>query len=101
MARAKQTYIGNILNIYPDICSLPPEQRTSSEQRCVDIVDTMLGAVNRMPDADKRRALIDMVYFQQSHGLVKAAVQIPIDKTTAIKWNVEVIKLMLETMQLL
>ena len=100
LSHARKTYMRSILNSYPDICNKPPEQRTRNEQRRVDLVYTVLDAVEHMPDAAKRRALIDMVYFQQSHGLVKAAVQIPIDRRTAEKWNAEVIEVMIDTMQL-
>lgn len=98
--RGKLAYIREVLRSYPEIQSKPVEKRTSHEQRRVEIVNEVLDMVDRMPDAVSRRTLVELVYFKKSHTLEGAALQIPISRRTAVRWNARVMKLMDETMQL-
>lgn len=100
LSHAQRKYLGHILNSYPDICKKPPEQRTRNEQRRVTLVKTVLDEIDHMPNAAERRALVDMLYFKQSHGIVKTARQIPASDKTAQTWNAELLERMAELMQL-
>ncbi|MDO4669568.1 MAG: hypothetical protein Q4A63_07095 [Butyricicoccus pullicaecorum] len=101
LSHAQRKYLGHILNSYPDICKKPPEQRTRNEQRRVTLVKTVLDEIDRMPNAAERRALVDMLYFTDSHyGIPKAAKQIPVSDKTAQTWNAELLERMAELMQL-
>ncbi|MBS5164598.1 MAG: hypothetical protein KHY77_02415 [Butyricicoccus pullicaecorum] len=50
-----------------------------------------------MPDAQSRRKIIDLVYFQQVHTLRGAALQIPVSERTAARWNGQLMELIEET----
>ncbi|MFR4979044.1 MAG: hypothetical protein ACLUDG_09005 [Butyricicoccus sp.] len=93
----KLAYMKGILRSYPKIRVKPPEKRTRSEQRRVEIVESVLDAVSHMPDAQSRRKIIDLVYFQQVHTLRGAALQIPVSERTAARWNGQLMELIEET----
>lgn len=98
--QVKKKYMESILKSYPEICAKLPEQRTRNDRRRIDLVESLLATVDRMPDAAKRRTLIDMVYFEQSCGVMEAASKVPIQPKTAIRWNIEAIEIMLGIIQL-
>ena len=98
--RGKRAYIREVLQDYPKIQRKPVEKRTNKEQKRLEIVNTALEQINRMPDADNRRTLVELVYFKKTHTLDGAALQIPISRSTAVRWNARVMNVMNEIMQL-
>lgn len=98
--RGKRAYIREVLRDYPKICAKLPEKRTRNEQRRVEIVESVLDIVDRMPHAASRRAAIDMVYFRSSHTISGAAFQIPASERTVSSWNKQLMELMDKQMDL-
>lgn len=86
----KLAYMKGILRSYPKIRVKPPEKRTRSEQRRVEIVESVLEMVDQMPDARNKRKIIEIVYFNKSYTLQGAALQIPVGERTAQRWNAQV-----------
>ena len=98
--RGKLAYMREILRGYPEIRAKPPEERTRNEQRRLEIVESVLDAVDHMPGAYDKRKLIEMAYFRNSHTLHGAALNIPIGQRTAERWNAQIMHVVEEIMDL-
>lgn len=97
----RRAYMREILREYPRAKKKPAGDRTSRENRLVEIVDDTLAEIERMRDGRHRVDLIRLTYFDRSHTLYGAAMAIPISERQAKKWNAIVMNIMAEKMQLL
>lgn len=97
----RRAYMREILREYPRAKKKAAGDRTSRENRLVEIVDDMLAEIERMRDGRHRVELIRLTYFDRSHTLYGAAMTIPISERQAKKWNAIVMNIMAEKMQLL
>lgn len=61
-------------------------QLTPEEERVVDAVGRAWQYIGAMPDGSKRQDLL-RAYYWRGKRLADAAVQIPIDESTAKRWN--------------
>lgn len=98
--RGKLAYMKGILRSYPEIRAKPPKERTRNEQRRLEIVESVLDAVDHMPDAQSKRKIIEMVYFKKSHTLHGAAMEIPVGSRTVDRWNARIMSAVKEIMDL-
>lgn len=98
--RGKLAYIRELLKNYPEILSKPCEDWTRNEQRRIEIVNQALDTVQYMPDAQNRRKIIDLVYFQKAYTLYGAALKIPVGERTAQRWNADLMGVITEIMDL-
>ena len=89
--RGKLAYMKGILRSYPEIRAKPPKERTRNEQRRLEIVESVLDAVDHMPE---------MVYFKKSHTLHGAAMEIPVGSRTVDRWNARIMSAVKEIMDL-
>lgn len=96
--RGKLAYIREILQSYPEIKN--KQIKTAQEQRRVDIVGQALESIGKMKYSNSKLQIIKMVYFDRSHTLYGAALQIPVSERTAQRWNTEVMELIAEKMNL-
>ena len=96
--RGKLAYIREILQSYPEIKN--KQIKTEQEQRRVDIVEQTLESIGKMKYSNSKLQIIKMVYFDRSHTLYGAALQIPVSERTAQRWNTEVMELIAEKMNL-
>ncbi len=96
--RGKLAYIREILQSYPEIKN--KQIKTAQEQRRVDIVEQALESIGKMKYSNSKLQIIKMVYFDRSHTLYGAALQIPVSERTAQRWNTEVMELIAEKMNL-
>lgn len=96
--RGKLAYIREILQSYPEIKN--KQIKTAQEQRRVDIVEQALESIGKMKYSNSKLKIIKMVYFDRSHTLYGAALQIPVSERTAQRWNTEVMELIAEKMNL-
>ena len=97
--RGKLAYIREILQSYPEIKN--KQIKTEQEEGRVKVVETALETVAKMKYANSRLKIIKMVYFDRSHTLCGAALQIPVSERMAFKWNSELMDIISEEMHLL
>lgn len=67
---------------------LPPAQQREYEAVAAAIADTL-----RRPDGEERLRLIRLVFWQRSHTLEGAAMEIPVSFITAKRWHGDFIRL--------
>ena len=97
----RRAYKREILREYPRAKKKPAGDRTSRENRLVEIVDDTLAEIERMRDGRHRVELIRLTYFDRSHTLYGAAMAIPISERQAKRWNDALMRMMSEKMHLL
>lgn len=74
-------YIRQVLYRYPDV--------ESFEQ---DAVRAATEATKCMPDGENRMKVVELVYFQKTHKLAGAAMQVPCGYATAKRWQQDYIR---------
>lgn len=89
-------YIREVLRSYGDIRSKPADKRTEVECRCAVVVETALAQVDNAACI----AMINMVYFDKTHTIEGAALEIPVSRGTAMRWNGDFMRIMADTMHL-
>ena len=75
-------YIREALRRYPD-------RVTQGEK---EAIDHALSATRNLADGENRVAVIEMVFFKQTHTLRGAAMRIPCDYETAKRWQQQFIR---------
>ena len=96
----RRAYMREILREYPRAKKKPTGDRTSRENRLVEIVDDTLAEIERMRDGRHRVELIRLTYFDRSHTLYGAAMRVSVGIRTAERWNAELMEDVAKKMRL-
>ena len=96
----RRAYMREILREYPRAKKKATGDRTSRENRLVEIVDDTLAEIERMRDGRHRVELIRLTYFDRSHTLYGAAMRVSVGIRTAERWNAELMEDVAKKMRL-
>lgn len=83
------SYIKAIIRRYP---SLKGRELSGIAMREKEAVDAAIAATERMQNGRDRLAVVDMVFWKQTHTLSGAALMIPCGYETAKRWQQQFIK---------
>ena len=69
------------------------DTRISHLRKCVEAVEHAIYIIDRSENSIDRRRIISMAYWQKTHTLYGAALDVPISERQARRWNNEFFKI--------